>query len=283
MAFGWEGDVKALLDNLDLTRFEQLAEEAANRTALPTEIHDIDSWMKEKHLDNTVSLSIPILIGGVIFCLVFSGLTVACFLRRRFDRWLRQNQGSMPSAEAAAGCFPSSTKVEMRNIAPVPAPRGAQVQQAQQPEPLQAQQPEQLQQAARSPTDTLPAVPEDVCLRPRPYRTPANDSMYLDRNPTGSWMHFGRFSPDSWMRRSVRDERDRSRNSIYRATTQPIHNEAERRSFLANQTVPKETCRSAQPPPARTASMTPPLYTREPTVSLMDDVAAFNKTDGSLQ
>jgi hypothetical protein len=29
--------------------------------------------------------------------------------------------------------------------------------------------------------------------------------------------------------------------------------------------------------------MTPPLYTREPTISLMDDVAAFNKTDGSLQ
>ena len=284
MAFGWEGDVKALLDNLDLTRFEQLAEEAANRTALPTEIHDIDSWMKENHLDNTVSLSIPILIAGVIFCLIFSGLTVGCYLRRRFDRWLRQHAGSMPSAEAAAGCFPSSSgKVEMRNVAPVPAPRGTQVQQAQQPEQLQAQQPEQLQQAARSPTDTLPAVPEDVCLRPHPYRTPANDSMYLDRNPTGSWMHFGRFSPDSWMRRSFRDERDRSRNSIYRPTTRPIHNEAERRSFLANQTVPKETCRSEQPPPARPASMPPPLYTREPTISFMDDVAAFNKTDGSLQ
>jgi hypothetical protein len=29
--------------------------------------------------------------------------------------------------------------------------------------------------------------------------------------------------------------------------------------------------------------MTPPLYTREPTISFMDDVAAFNKTGGSPQ
>jgi hypothetical protein len=109
--------------------------------------------------------------------------------------------------------------------------------------------------------------------------------MFWDRNPTGSWMHFGRFSPDSWMRRSFPDGRDRRQrsNSIYRPTTRPIHNEEERRSFLSNQTVPKATCRSEQPPTARPTSMPPPLYTREPTISLMDDVAAFNKTDGSLQ